>query len=75
MVLENPTTRKLGTKSLPSFFIWLFGLKNVGFKNDWLPFSNPYYPTSATNVFPLIEQGFMVNPQPLDAKGTIEVIL
>jgi hypothetical protein len=54
-----------------------FGLKNAGFKNEWLPFSDPYCPTGerTANAFHFFYwTGSMVGPWPLDAKGALGVI-
>ena len=52
---EKKTISKQG--ALPPFPP-LFGLKNVGFKNEWLPFSDPYYPTweRTDNAFHLLNK-------------------
>lgn len=45
MVPEDPTTGEPGTGGLSPLSARLFGLKNAGFKNESLPFSDPDCPT------------------------------
>lgn len=58
MVPEDPATGEPGTESFPPFSARLFGLKNAGFKNEWLPFSDPYCPTGerTANAFHLLNR-------------------
>ena len=53
-----PSYKRTRNGELSLFFVWLFGLKNVSFKNEWLPFSDPYYPTwkRIANAFHLLNR-------------------
>lgn len=76
MVLEDPATGEPGTERFPPFSART--LSNAGFKNELLPFSDPYCPTCERTAnafhFLIIEQGSMVGPRPLDTEGVLGVI-